>query len=176
MTSKIKIPLMSKSLFTRNEHFRLIKGVQGWRLCPSALFKPFFFLIHYQDVPPSCSLLTFLPYLHTLLCVLTLYKGFFTCPSLLHLWHIGSMFFPQKSTHPSLMTHLFRTLPGVSSQEIIVELLTISEIQSLGVWARTVSRVVLGWSFWNLVWIWYYHSSATKNNYCCYRRLCLSVW
>lgn len=43
MTSKIKISLMSKSLFTRNEHFRLIKGVQGWRLCPSALFKAFFF-------------------------------------------------------------------------------------------------------------------------------------
>lgn len=171
MTSKIKISLMSKPLFTRSEHFRLIKGVQRVAfICFSSFSSFIFFLTHYQDVLPCCSLLIFLSYLHILLCVLILYRGLFTHP----MTHQEHFLFPE--AHPSLIIHLSRTLPGVSSQEIFVELLTISEIQSLGIHARTVSRVILGWSFWNLVWIWYCHSLATKNNYCCYRRLCLSVW
>lgn len=159
MTSKIKISLMSKSLFTWSKHSRVIKEVQRVAFVSlSSFWKP---LLNHQDMPSVCSLLIFLPYLpYSSICP-DIIRGFLSHTlSLLHLGHARSIFFSPTST----TVYLSRTLPWVSFQEIcwIVDCPL-----RFKVWAYKPC-LEGGWFWTSLSGIWceqiHSHSLATENN------------
>lgn len=101
-------------------------------------------------MPPCCYLLIFLPYLHTLLCVLILYRGFCTHPSLLHLWHTPGAFFPPRSSPPSLPIYPELCLVSVLRKYLLNCWLSLR----FRVWAYKPG-LWAGWFWAGLSGIWY---------------------